>query len=137
LRRWDALATKVSGVESSSGCGAREGISVAHGSFDRALNEGTFSFVPNPLILGEMTIETGGSAESSGNGLSIHALPREGANGLSFMTTGLFSNGPMQSDNLTNSAALLTTNVTYGGQWRNPTTIVNGRLAQLSARMTF
>jgi hypothetical protein len=51
--------------------------------------------------------------------------------------TGLFSNGAMQSDNLTNSAALLTTNVNYGGQWRNPTAIVNGRLAQLSARMTF
>jgi hypothetical protein len=65
------------------------------------LNEGTFSFVPNPLLLGEMTIETGGSAESSGNGLSINALPREGGNSFSYMTTGLFSNGAMQSDNLT------------------------------------
>jgi hypothetical protein len=65
------------------------------------LNEGTFSFVPNPLLLGEMTIETGGSAESSGNGLSINALPREGSNRFSYMLTGLFSNGAMQSDNLT------------------------------------
>jgi hypothetical protein len=65
------------------------------------LNEGTFSFVPNPLLLGEMTIETGGAAESSGNGLSINAIPREGANTFSYMMTGLFSNGAMQSDNLT------------------------------------
>ena len=65
------------------------------------LNEGTFSFVPNPLLLGEMQIETGGSAESSGNGLSINAIPREGANTFSYMITGLFSNGSMQSDNLT------------------------------------
>lgn len=65
------------------------------------LNEGTFSFVPNPLLLGEMAIETGGSAESSGNGLSINALPREGGNTFNYMTTGLFSNNSMQSDNLT------------------------------------
>ena len=39
--------------------------------------------------------------------------------------------------NLTNSAALLTTNTSYGRQWRNPTAIVNGRLLQLSARLTF
>jgi hypothetical protein len=65
------------------------------------LNQGTFSFVPNPLLLGEMTIETGGSAESSGNGLSINALPREGSNSFTYLTTGLFSNGSMQSSNLT------------------------------------
>jgi len=39
--------------------------------------------------------------------------------------------------NATNSAALLTTNSTFGGQWRNPTAIVNGRLLQVSGRLTF
>jgi hypothetical protein len=39
--------------------------------------------------------------------------------------------------NATNSAALLTTNNSYGRQWRNPTAIVNGRLMQLSTRITF
>ena len=65
------------------------------------LGNGTFSFVPNPLLLGETTISTGGSAESSGNGLSINALPREGGNTFSYMMRGLFSNGAMASDNLT------------------------------------
>jgi len=39
--------------------------------------------------------------------------------------------------NATNSAALLTTNSTFGSQWRNPTAIVNGRLLQVSGRLTF
>jgi len=65
------------------------------------LGNGTFSFVPNPLLLGETTIETGGSAESAGNGLSINAIPREGSNTFNFSLRGLFSNGSMQSDNLT------------------------------------
>lgn len=65
------------------------------------LNQGTFSFVPNPLLLGETAIETGGSAESSGSGLTINAIPREGGNTFNFMTNVVFSNGSMQSDNLT------------------------------------
>src|SRR5207244_9308077 len=38
------------------------------------LNNGTFSFVPNPLLLGESTVETGGAAVSSGSGLAGNAL---------------------------------------------------------------
>ena len=39
--------------------------------------------------------------------------------------------------NATNSAALLTSNGTFGTIWRNPTAIVNGRLLQVSGRLTF
>jgi hypothetical protein len=65
------------------------------------LNNGTFSFVPNPLLLGETTIETGGAAESSGSGLAINALPKEGSNRFRYELNGVYSNGSMQSDNLT------------------------------------
>lgn len=65
------------------------------------LNEGTFSFVPNPLLLGEITVETGGSADNSGNGLALNAIPQEGGNAMHFMARGLFSNGAMSAGNLT------------------------------------
>jgi carboxypeptidase family protein len=65
------------------------------------LNNGTFSFVPNPLLLGESTVETGGTAESSGSGLAINAIPQDGSNKFSYLLNGVFSNGSMQSDNLT------------------------------------
>lgn len=65
------------------------------------LNEGTFSFVPNPLLMVETTVETGGSASSSGNGLSLNAIPQEGGNTFRFMTRGLVSTGGMATGNLT------------------------------------
>lgn len=65
------------------------------------LNEGTFSFVPNPLLFTETTIETGGSAASGGNGLALNSIPQEGGNAFRYMFRGIFSNGDMQSNNLT------------------------------------
>ena len=39
--------------------------------------------------------------------------------------------------NVGNSGALLTTNGTFGPLWRNPLNTVNGRLMQVSGRLTF
>ncbi|MGE3704896.1 MAG: carboxypeptidase regulatory-like domain-containing protein [Vicinamibacterales bacterium] len=81
----------------------REGLSynVDGLSILSVLNEGTFSFVPNPLLFSEVTVETGGNAASSGNGLALNAIPQEGGNSFRFMTRGLMSTSGMQSTNLT------------------------------------
>jgi hypothetical protein len=65
------------------------------------LNEGTFSFVPNPLLFSEVTVETGGNAASSGNGLALNAIPQEGGNTFRYMSRFLISTAGMQSTNLT------------------------------------
>ena len=87
---------------SNSGFRGRQGLSylIDGLSIQSVLSTGTFSFVPNPLLLGEMVVEAGGQAETGGSGFTINALPREGGNDFRYMLTGLFSNNAMQADNL-------------------------------------
>lgn len=87
----------------NSGFRGRQGLSyqIDGLSIQSVLAGGTFSFVPNPLLLGEMVVEAGGQAATGGSGFTINALPREGGNDFNFMLTGLYSNNAMQADNLT------------------------------------
>ncbi|MQA31130.1 MAG: TonB-dependent receptor plug domain-containing protein [Luteitalea sp.] len=63
---------------------------------------GSTGYMTNTAAIEEMTLETGGvSAESAASGIVMNMIPKEGGNSFRFGAAGLFSNGSMQGDNLT------------------------------------
>ena len=62
---------------------------------------GCVGYIPNPAVIEEITLETGGvSAESLAAGLAVNLIPKQGGNVFSGETSGVFSNENMQSSNL-------------------------------------
>ena len=62
---------------------------------------GCVGYIPNPAVIEEITLETGGvSAESLAAGLAVNLIPKQGGNSFSGETSGVFSNENMQSSNL-------------------------------------
>ena len=63
---------------------------------------GHTSYIMNPATVEETVVSTGGiSAESDASGLMINLVPKEGGNTFKGGTDGVYTNGDLQSDNLT------------------------------------
>src|SRR4051812_11056158 len=63
---------------------------------------GNSSYIMNPATVEETVVSTGAiSAESDASGLYINLVPKEGGNSVKGGTDGMYTNGNLQSDNLT------------------------------------
>jgi hypothetical protein len=74
---------------------------------------GATGYIVNGAVVEEMLVETGGaSAESAVSGFTVNFVPKDGSNQFTFMSSGVFANDALQSDNLTSD--LLARGLTTG-----------------------
>jgi hypothetical protein len=85
----------------------REGMKVAYDGMgvQNTAGTGNASYIINSQNVQEMALETSGiTAESSSNGFSANAIPKEGSNRFLSMVTWLYSTKGLNSDNLNDEA---------------------------------